>query len=134
MCPNINFTYESQLFAPPAPAIFIELRSPDSPISDKPEKSLALVDTGADCTVVPWSIINRLNLQLVDLVKVTGYDEKSSQWLPVYSIHLTIPGLIPVLTRVIPVESDACTIIGRDIINEWLLKLDGPKRIGNIQT
>jgi len=129
---DIDFSYEKLIFAPPAPAINVELRSPAFPLNHYAERILALIDTGADGTVIPWSSIERLNLQQVDQAEVKGYDQKDFSLLPVFSVHLTIPGLDSLIVRVVPKESDDYAIIGRDVINKWLLKLNGPALSGSI--
>jgi len=83
--------------------------------------------------VIPWDVVERLNLQMVDQVQVRGYDEKDFRLSPVFSVHLTIHGLCPILARVIPKESEDYAILGRDILNEWLLKLHGPNQSGIIE-
>lgn len=133
MPPNTDFNYDGALFSPPAPAISIEVRSPAFTTNSYAEHILALIDTGADGTLIPWSIIERLNLQKVAEAKVSGYDQKDSRLAPVYSAHLTIPHLKPLIIRAIPIESDDYAIIGRDIINKYRLDLNGPGLAGTIR-
>ncbi len=131
---NIDFSYEKLKFNPAAPVVTVELRSPAFPLSRYAVRVLALIDTGASGTVIPWSSVDRLNLQQVDQVKARGYDQKDFSLLPVFSAHLTIPGLESLIVRVIPRESDEYAIIGRDVINRWLLELNGPNLAGSIKT
>lgn len=127
MSPDIEFSYDRSIFTPPAPIIFSEWRSPASEASS-PKRLPALIDSGADCCAVPQSMIDSLQLCQVDECPAGGYDDKEGELpiKPIYSIHLTIPPLDPILAEVIPKESENYAIIGRDIINEWLLTLDGP--------
>ena len=129
---NADFNYDAALFNPPAPAISIEVRSPAFAMNSYAEHILALIDTGADGTLIPWSIIERLNLQQVDQVEVTGYNQRDYQLKPVFSAHISIPRLKPLIIRAIPIESDDYAIIGRDIINKWQLDLNGPGLVGSI--
>lgn len=129
MPPDVVSNYNSQIFDPPAPVVLVELRSPASPMEPKPEQLIALLDSGADGCVIPKTLIEKLNLCMVDEIRVGGYDTKEEdlEIKPVYSVHLTIPPLKPVLAEVTPKDSRSYAIIGRDIINDWLLTLDGPK-------
>lgn len=130
MCPDIEFRYNGQIWNPPAPAILVELRSPASPDSPSPERLIALIDSGAFTSVVPESVIVRLHLQQIDEVEAGDYDaveEGDFPTLPVYSIHLTIPHMEPILARVIPKRPESHVTLGRNVINDWLLTLNGPQ-------
>jgi hypothetical protein len=129
MCPDIEFEYNGQIWNPPAPATLVELRSPASPDSPSPERIVALIDSGAFTSAVPESVIARLHLLQIDEVEAGDYDateERDFQTLPVYSIHLTIPYMEPILARVIPKRPESHVTLGRNVINDWLLTLDGP--------
>jgi hypothetical protein len=127
---DIEFGYNSQIFDPPAPVVPIELRSPASPTEPNPARLIAQIDSGADGSAIPQILVDSLHLCKVDEVKVGGYDageEGDFEIKPVYSVLLTVLPLKPVLAQVIPLSPETYAIIGRDIINEWLLTLDGPK-------
>jgi hypothetical protein len=129
MSPDIEFKYNGQIWDPPAPATLVELRSPDSPDSPSPVRLAALFDSGAFTSAIPENVIERLHLHQIDEVEAGGYnaaEEKDFITLPVYSIHLTIPYMKPILARVIPKKPKSHVTLGRDIINDWLLTLDGP--------
>ena len=128
MPPEIEFDYNHSIFSPPAPCVLVEWRSPASPNAVNPKRLPALIDSGADCCAVPQSLIDSLRLCQVDEIEAGGYDDKEEDFdmKPVYSIHLTIPHLQPIFAKVIPKASEDYAIIGRDVINEWLLTLDGP--------
>jgi len=130
---NAHFNYDEVLFSPPAPAISIEVRSPAFAMDSYAEHILALIDTGAYGTAIPWSVIERLNLQKVDEAEVKGYDQRDYQLKPVFSAHISIQHLKPLIIRAIPIESDDYAIIGRDIINKWQLDLNGPGLVGSIR-
>lgn len=129
MSPDTEFGYNSQMFNPPAPVVLVELRSPDSPNIPNPERLPALIDSGADGSAIPRVLIDSLRLGQVDEIIAGGYDDEEEDLVlqPVYSVHLTIPPLKPILAEVIPKDSGGYAIIGRNIINDWLLTLDGPK-------
>ena len=129
MHPDIELKYNGQIWDPPAPATLVELRSPDSPDSPSPARLVALFDSGAFTSLIPESLIERLHLHQIDEVEAGDYnaaEEKDLITLPVYSIHLTIPYMKPILARVIPKKPKSHVTLGRNVINEWLLTLDGP--------
>lgn len=128
MSPDFEFGYDHSIFTPPAPVMLAEWRSPANPNAPNPKRLPALIDSGAFCSVVPLSLIDSLRLRQVSEVEAGGYDDKEEAFKtkPVYSVHLTIPPLQPIFAWVIPKDSEDYAIIGRNIINEWLLTLDGP--------
>jgi hypothetical protein len=137
MLPDIELNYNSQIFDPPAPVVSVELRSPASPTNPAPVRLVALIDSGAFMSLIPWTLIGELHLQQVDYVMVGDYNavkEEDLKTLPVYWVHLTIPPLKPIMARVAPKKPESHVTIGRDVINDWLLTLDGPKLRGLIKT
>ena len=134
MSPQVEFGYNEQI-APPAPFVSIELRSPASPANSKPDQMTALIDTGAYGSVIPNSLVEKLNLCMVSEVEVGDYEaskEEDFKTKSVYSVHLNIPNLPFIIVEVTSFETEDYAIIGRNVINEWLLTLDGPKLKGLI--
>jgi predicted aspartyl protease len=114
----------SRSVRPAMPALHVRLYSSDTDRTT--ELLLALVDTGADATIVPVR-------QLLEI----GTEETAPGWLggitgertPVtlYFIdirldHMTIPGV-----RVIASATEEFTLLGRDVLNKLPLFLDGPQ-------
>lgn len=84
----------------------------------------ALVDTGADCTLIPPGIARTLRLPVVGRVEITGVGGACARaW--VHAAFVEIAGL-GVLTRVVAFENEA--ILGRDLLNRIVALLDGPQR------
>ena len=127
---SLEISYNGQMFRPPAPVVEIEVRSPANLSVSSPEQLPALIDSGADGSVIPEYLVHRLNLAQVGGIWVGGYDDSDEdlEFRPVYSIHFTIGTLEPFITRVIPRSTDDYITIGRNVINDWILTLDGPKR------
>lgn len=132
--PESKFSYNATLFSPPAPALKIELRSPAMSETSTPEMVIALIDTGADISCIPLELVRRLNLKEVDSIRFGRADEREEAFeeRKVYSVHLTVPLLPPILVRVAPLKNSPYAILGRDFINNWLLKLNGRDLAGVI--
>ena len=64
--------YDQRNFNPPAPVMEVSLSVPS--IQSAVLKSPALLDSGADITVIPEQIIQQLQLRYVDEVTASGYD------------------------------------------------------------
>jgi predicted aspartyl protease len=83
----------------------------------------ALVDTGADCTLVPAGVARRLHLPVVDRLLVEGLGGAIRR----APVHLALVRLAGnrCLARV--VAFDRVAIVGRDLLNRLTLSLDGPR-------
>jgi predicted aspartyl protease len=115
----------SRSVRPAMPAFHVQLHSPETERST--ESLLALVDTGADATIVPIR-------QLLEI----GAEETAPGWLrgitgerlpvalyfiDIHLDHMTIPGV-----RVITSATEEFTLLGRDVLNKLPLFLDGPQQ------
>jgi predicted aspartyl protease len=115
----------SRSVQPAMSALHVRLYSSDTDRTTEP--LLALVDTGADATIVPVR-------QLLEI----GAEETAPGWLrgitgermPValYFIdirleHMTIPGV-----RVVASATEEFALLGRDVLNKLPLFLDGPQQ------
>jgi predicted aspartyl protease len=89
----------------------------------------SLVDTGAECTLVPAEIARRLHLPLVDRLVVEGLGGAARR-APVHAALVHFAGL-RFLTRVIAFDREA--IVGRDLLNRVSLLLDGPRQIVSVR-
>lgn len=114
-------------FEPPAPVIAVRVSAPDS--VDAILLPM-LVDTGADCTIVPAAIVQALELPATDVVAVTGLGGAKLR----ATAHAALLNLGPaeVIAEVMAVEDEP--ILGRDVLNQLLLQLDGPARRGSVRS
>jgi predicted aspartyl protease len=87
----------------------------------------ALVDTGADQTVLPGKAIQALGLVPFEFIRVSGFDGVTSE-RPVYSVRLVVRDLPPTRTQVIGGWADDYAILGRDVLNQYRVVFDGPNQ------
>ena len=120
--------YDQENFNPPAPVMEVSLSIPtgQSVILKLP----ALLDSGADITVIPEWIVQQLQLRYVDEIIASGYDGIPKQTF-VYSVKLIFNDLGDFIVRAIPSNNDH-VLMGRDILNRWSLLLEGRKKIFEI--
>ncbi len=111
---------------PPAPILPIRIGRPGT---DPSVLVTALVDTGADATIIPRALARRLNLPVLAEVGVGG-SGGLSQRATVHSAVVEVAGSRwP--AQVIALGAEP--LIGRDLLNQWIVTLRGPDRVLDIQ-
>ena len=121
---NYSFEYNRK-YDPPAPTIEIRLRSPYV-VSDLFQ---AFVDSGADGTVVPLPILQSINAVYADKAYLTG-TTGISQSVGLYEVQVQIGAEI-----IYGIDAAAYgeeIILGRDVLNQLTVFLDGPLTVCEI--
>lgn len=115
-------------FDPPAPVLPVRISGLDE---HGPAAMLRmLVDTGADCTLIPEKIARSLRLPVVDRAEIQGVASKG-QSANVHAARIRL-GALRVLARVVAL-GDEC-LLGRDILNRVVLQYDGPAEVMHVTT
>lgn len=122
--------YDVDNFDTPAPVLEVSLTAPDPVSYGQIVKCLALLDSGADMTVIPRWIAEQLQLKYVDEVEASGYDGVIKKTF-VYSAKIIFDNLGGFIIRTIA-ENNEHILVGRDILNKWSLLLKGRDRIFEI--
>ena len=113
-----RFAYDASL-DPPAPVVPVRIAAV---AGDEAVLLPMLVDTGADCTLVPTSIVRRLGLPSINVITLTGVGGASNRAM-VHAASIEVGGL-RLLAQVVAFADEA--ILGRDILNRTVMTLDGP--------
>jgi hypothetical protein len=117
-------SYDSKQFNPPAPVAYVTLRTSETliQVSDVP----MLLDTGADVTLIPQSVLPSLEITLSaeNRYELTGFDGSKSlasvvQLDPIFG-RKTFRGRLLVIDQPLG-------ILGRNILNATTILFDGPK-------
>lgn len=114
--------YDTNLFDPPAPVAQVTLRNPQNAatLSDV----LMLLDSGADVTLIPNSVLDSLNMAAAnEIYELMGFDGSTSL-APV--VRLEMRFLNRTFRGRFLLYDQEWGIIGRDILNHVALLLDGP--------
>ncbi len=126
-----NYNDTQVKLEPPAPLLEIVLSNP-SGLTVPSTAVEALIDSGADITVIPRRFVEQLQLKLIDQLPVAGYEGSGSERLvDVYSAKVVIQNVGEYVIRVLP-SNDNLVLLGRDIINYWDLFLHGKANIFEI--
>jgi len=118
----IRGPYNTQL-RPPAPFVLVAVGDPAGPalVRDLP----AQIDTAADRTVLPMAVVEALDLEPIDDVLIGGFGG-AQQVVPVYLASVAIQSFPPVTLAALAHAGERWLILGRDVLNNHRLVLDGP--------
>lgn len=119
----IRYTYNSQV-QPPAPFVHIRLYRPDG-TGDSGELP-AQLDTGADRTVIPGSVVDLLQLNQLRVISVAGLGGRLST-APTYLVQAALREMPPVVLEVLADPGEPYVLLGRDLLNQYRVVLDGPR-------
>ena len=107
---------------PPTPVLPVRVGRPGA----APEIFFsALVDTGADISVLPLGLPAQLHLPAVGRLTVVGV-EGPPRSLPLYAVEVSVNGY-RVIARAVSLGTTP--LIGRELINKMLMRFDGPKAL-----
>lgn len=112
------YAYDTEI-DPPAPLLPVSIASPDDVTAVVLVR--AIVDSGADMSVVPVALARDLGLPRVGRVRVRGVVAGANAL--VYAASIGLAGRSH--THDVLAMGDE-TIVGRDVLNRFVVTLDGP--------
>jgi predicted aspartyl protease len=112
---------------PPAPVLPIHVRAAGR---TRAVFLTALIDSGADLTVIPVTTVEELHLPEVARIRVRGVGGTSHE-VVTYSVEIETAGIVA-LVRVVALGDRA--LVGRDLLNQWTVTLRGPAKVLEIET
>jgi len=120
--------YDATLFDPPAPLARVAARNPRG--GDILREVAMLVDSGADVSLIPRAAVERLGLDVDpgEAYELMGFDGHTSL-APAVQLELIFLGRA-FKGRFLVIDRP-WGILGRDILNEVSLGLDGPRLVWN---
>ncbi len=117
----IRYAYNRQV-TPAAPFVHLTVRPPSDGAAGV--EVPALIDTGADVSVIPGRLVDELNLIPLDSISAIGFGGHLLT-LPTFLVELHIRELSPVLVKVLGSYDEPFALLGRDVLNRFTLLLDG---------
>jgi hypothetical protein len=131
----LNFQYTQLEGKSAIPIVELYFENPDNPFF-KTNTKLAVIDTGSDITIIPYTIISEIRVR--DLIStqpinIKGFGRESIGAPYLVKVGFSKDNLIYAKVFVIPDDVlDNQVIIGRDILNLYVITFDGPKLIFTI--
>lgn len=112
-------------YTPSIPILQIWLGYPEEALNLGPFE--AIVDTGADATILPRSLIDELDAPFVDDAWLSS---QWGEWIAVktFTVDIGLGNLTLPAIRVVADEHNDEIILGRNILNRLKLLLDGPNQ------
>ncbi len=125
----VRSTEYSRNYYPSAPVAEIGIRQTPQGFEIETE---ALIDTGADATILPFSLLQRINAiyaETVTMRSVTGISQRVQTFVIAVRVG---PHLISGIRAVADKQGNEA-ILGRDVLNQLILTLNGPALVTEIQ-
>lgn len=124
-----TYPYDSAYHGPAMPTVDITISLPD----DENRKIVlrGLVDSGADATMIPVRYLRQLGAKVTNRHRVRGTDNIAYP-VDVYAVLMEIG---PLEKMIIPVSGNRFngeTIIGRDVLNQLIVTLNGLAHVTEI--
>ena len=121
----IGYAYNTQIY-PPAPFVLLTLRHPVTGVELSAVP--AQIDSAADRTVLPLSIAEAMNLEPIGNVLIGGVGGTIAA-MPTYAVLLGVHTLPERLIEVIAHSEESWVLLGRDVLNNLRVVLDGPRLV-----
>ncbi len=118
----VRYNYNQQVF-PPAPFVYVTVNRPDGPASGV--LLPALLDTAADRSVIPYSVVSSLRLVQLDETPIVGFGGHVTT-VPTYFVEVQIRHLTAREVEAVASPDEPYCLLGRDILNGLRISLDGP--------
>ena len=110
-------------YEPPAPILELTIRKTGRSAAEV--TILALIDSGADATMIPITELQTIEARYVETRQMRGVTGMAYP-VDLYLITVQIgPHAIPAV-RAIAAAPDGEIIVGRDVLNQLVLTLNGP--------
>lgn len=113
----------SSLKTPPIPAATLDLVTLDG--SAIISGVVGLLDTAADRTVIPLSLLHQLKLRPVAHGRAQGFGTAPFV-VDIYQLRVVIPNVCDIAVRAIEHANESYVLIGRDVLNQLSFTFDGP--------
>ena len=116
--------YDRIHYDPPAPVVDIIVKPRPASSQQVGEKVRALLDSGADATMLPESLLASIGAIRIDRRRSRGVYGQA-RMVSVYLVDIQIGRLVVPAIRAIGLSDNDDPLIGRDVLNHLIVTLDG---------
>lgn len=127
----VQQSYEQIHYDPPAPVIDIIVKPRPVANTQVGETIRVLIDSGADATMLPEPLLVRIGANRIDRRRSRGV-YGHARMVSVYLVDIQIGLLVVPSIQAIGMAEDTDSLIGRDVLNQLILTLDGIGGIAEI--
>ena len=124
-----RYRYNRQVL-PPAPFVYVTIEPPVA--GSLAVECPAQLDTAADCTVIPWRLVEELQLDQLAELPTLGFDGHLTT-LPTFLVRIGIRDFAPQAAEVFASMHEPYVLLGRDVLNRFRIILDGPGLVVDIE-
>lgn len=125
---NQSIPYDDD-YTPPAPVLTVRIVGSGGGKRPKSETIQALVDTGADFTLLPLDLLQRINAPFIRSHRMRGLLGQSTP-VDIYGVTVQVAHHTIKHIRAIAIRDNAEEpILGRNVLNELVMQLDGPNEL-----
>lgn len=113
-------------YSPAAPVVDIIVKAAEEPIVTVEIE--ALVDSGADATLLPLAILEEVGASYYETRRMRGITSSASS-VDLYLVTLQIGPVTIRGVRAVALLQSREALLGRDVLNQIRLTLDGPAEV-----
>jgi predicted aspartyl protease len=121
----MEYPYDPGGYDPPAPVVPMTIFRPFGPSGER-RQVRCLVDSGSDEVWLPENQLQALGCLKIDRTEVE-YADGSTSWMPLYLVGMEVEGVVKEALEVIGGKPEAGATIGRRVLNDFVVRLDGPR-------
>jgi predicted aspartyl protease len=122
-----TYPYDTS-YSPPMPVVEVGLGRPGS---RKEEAIVAIIDSGADGTLIPIDLLEQVEARYVGDARLRGISG-ASQAASVYLASLHIGSETLSIVRVLATPEGSEPILGRNVLQYLVVTLNGPAGVSEI--
>jgi hypothetical protein len=121
----MRYNYNRQM-TPPAPFVHVRAAAPAS--GNVLDQMVAQLDTAADRSVIPWTVVEALQLPQLDELPALGFGGHLVS-VPTFLVELTVRSLVSITVEAFASREEPYVLLGRDVLNHFRVLLDGPNLV-----
>lgn len=117
-----TFYYDTEYDGPSFPTAQAVIQHPT--ISEQSVTDIAYLDSGADGTIIPLRLLQQIDARKVDEMNLR-WGSGQSYRVDIYEVVLQIGSYRPLKVYAVAHRHEPHILLGRDVLNQFIVTLDG---------